>query len=440
MMMKIIDNSSAPSTKTELDLFTVPPTQVAVEKTRWLEVPLSNACTNEGPYEFHIPTSPHMLHLFKNYVFLEMRIVHPDGGALVHPPLENPDPLVGPINLIGKTFFNQVQVFLNGSEVFNSGNKYAYRAYLETILNHGSDSKESQLQACMYSEDPPEHIDDEDNTGLQNRARRFRASAWVQVMAPIHCDLFCQDRYLLNQTDLRVVLHRNIDRFLLMKFNGAQDYKIQLNSMRWFVKTVEVGPSVMMGIERTLTEFTAKYPIRRVELKSMNVAAGLRSTQNNSIFSGQLPRRLVIGCVDSDAFHGTYAKSPFNFKNYSIQNVFITAGGQTFPSKPLQMNFPQNHYVRAFIQLFEGLGIGGENKGNGVGFESFKNGSCLFAFDLSPDEDDGSHWDLIKDGSVTINIEFGDALQAAVEVVVYAEFDNLLTIDKHRNPTIDYRL
>lgn len=428
------------STKSELALFSLPPTQVAVEKTSWLEVPLSNACTNEGPYEFHLPPSPHMLHLSKNYLFLELKIVRADGANLTHGDA-NADPLVGPINLIGKTFCGQVQLYLNGTEVFNSGNKYAYRAYLETVLNHGQDSKKSQLQAALYCEDTPPHIDDDRNAGFQERAGHFENSVWVQTMAPIHSDLFTQDRYLLNQIDLRMVLHRNPDNFGILCFAANPNaYKIQVNAVRWFIKTVEVGSSVLMGIERALSTYSAKYPIRRVEIKSMNVAAGLQSTQNNSIFSGQLPRRVVIGCVESAAFHGTYNRSPFNFQNFGIRQVSITAGGQMFPSKPLQMAFGTNQFTRAFVQLFEGLGIGGENKGNCINRDAFKNGSCLFAFDLSPDEDDGSHWDLIKDGSVSVNIEFAAALGNPVEVVVYAEFDNLLTIDQHRNPTVDYRL
>ncbi|MCP3681363.1 MAG: hypothetical protein GY861_01615, partial [bacterium] len=134
-----------------------------------------------------------------------------------------------------------------------------------------------------------------------------------------------------------------------------------------------------------------------------------------------------------------FAKSPFNFKNYDIREVSVIVAGESYPSKPLQINFNTNDYVRAFVQLFEGLGMGSENKGNNITKESYKCGCSLFAFDLSPDEDDGSHWDLIREGPVSVDIKFGTALAEAIEVIVYAEFDNLLEIDKNRNTTIDYR-
>ena len=431
-----------PGTKSELNLFDVPPTQVVVENSRWNEINLRNACTHTGPYEFHIGPNPQFLHLAKNYLFIELRVVKETGNNLIHAAGDaNIDPLVGPINIIGKTFLRQVKLSLNGMEVFDSGDKYAYRAFLETELNYGYDARFSHLQSGLYNQDTPEnHIDDDQNTGLVARATGFRGSNWVHVMAPIHTDLFAQNKYLLNNIDFRLTLYRNSDAFCLMSENATQQYKIQVNNMKWYVKGVDVSKSVSLALERSLMQYTAKYPVRRVELRTIHVNQGSRATPSNAIFNGQVPRRLVIGCVDADAYHGVYAKSPFNFGNNGIDEVTITAAGQTYPTKPLTMDFANDRYTRAFVQLFEGLGISDDNKGNGINLKKFKSGTCLFAFDLSPDEDDGGdHWDLVKEGETIVNIHFSAATAEALEVVVYAEFDNLLTIDHTRNTYIDIK-
>ena len=439
-MAKLIDSLSAASTKTELDLFHVPPTQIAVEHCRWKEINLRNACTNEGPYEFHISPDPQMLHLSKNFLFMELRIRHADGTNLVTPVAAIAGDTVAPINLLGKTFIKQIKVMLNGTEVFNSGDKYAYRAFLETELNYGTDAKNSQLQAMGYMRDAGNNIDAVGNTGFLERGRQYRESTVVQLMAPIHCDLFCQNRYLLNNVDLRIMLYRNSDAFCLMSYDQNPDFKIEVNTMRWYVKGIDVMKSIGLGLERTLMHYTAKYPVRRVEIKTLHVGAGRRETPENSLFSGQIPRRVVIGCVDADAYHGTYGKSPFNFKHYNIHEVSITAGGETVPSKPLTMDFEHNLFTRAYVQLFEALGIGSEDKGNSIDMKSFKNGSCLFAFDLSPDEEDGSHWDLVKDGTTSINMQFVNAIVGGgIEIIVYAEFDSLITMDRNRNVYTDYK-
>jgi hypothetical protein len=220
---------------------------------------------------------------------------------------------------------------------------------------------------------------------------------------------------------------------------AGNTYKIEIRTMKWFVKGVDVSRSVSLALERSMMHTALKYPIRRVEMKTIHVGAGLRETPENAIFNGQIPRRLVIGCVGGNAYHGTLTTSPFNFQNYGIDEVSVAAGGLTFPTKPLVMDFENDHFVRAFLQLFEGLGISDDNKGNGVTRQRFKNGHCIFAFDLSPDEDDGSdHWDLVKEGSTSINIHFSAVAPAGgIEVIIYAEFDNLLTIDRTRNVFID---
>ena len=441
-MSKLIDTQSLPSTKNELDLFRVPPTQIAVEDCYWKEVQLTNGVSNEGPYEFHIAPTPQMMQLSKNYLLIELKIVNADDGsdlaavATVHP-------MVGPINLIGSTFIKQMKVFINGGEVFDSGDKYAYRAYMETELNYGSDAKNSQLQAGLYFPDTWDHIDDVNNVGLTNRSTPFRTSSIVQVMAPLHCDLFAQNRYMLNQVDLRLQLYRNSDKFCLMKFGGgaAGNYKFVVHNMRWFIKMINVQPSITLSIEKMLLQNTAKYPVRRVEVKTMHIAAGRQDCPQTPIFNGQIPRRLVLGMVDYDAYIGSVRKSPFNFKPFSISELSVTAGGKTTPFKPLTMNFDENQIVRAYVHLFEGLGIADENKGNEVNLKRFSSGSTLFAFDLSSDEDDGEHWDLAKDGAVYINMRFAQNVpNGGIEVIAYAEFDNLITVDRNRNAYTDYKV
>jgi hypothetical protein len=54
-----------------------------------------------------------------------------------------------------------------------------------------------------------------------------------------------------------------------------------------------------------------------------------------NIFQGTLPIRIVIGMVDADAFNGTYANNPFNFKNYNITTMGLTVNGESLPGKPL---------------------------------------------------------------------------------------------------------
>jgi ribonucleoside-diphosphate reductase beta chain len=143
--------------------------------------------------------------------------------------------------------------------------------------------------------------------------------------------------------------------------------------------------------------------------------------------------------VDTDAFHGSYAKSPFNFKHNSLQEAKITAGGHSYPNLAIKSDFASNRYMELFNNLFDVMNIGDDNKGNGISREKFANGSAVLAFDLSQDCDDSNHWELIKQGTTTLNFEFASAIpESGVEAIVYAEYDNMLSIDRNRQPAYDF--
>lgn len=437
-MNRFVDQHSSPSTKSELDLFSIPPTQVAIKRSFKEVVHPSNPITHDGPYEFRIPADANFLNLAKHNVYFQMRIVKADNTNLVDQG-DAPDPLVAPINAIGKSFFKQVKVFINSKLIYDSSDKYHYKAYLETLLNYGSDAKNSHLGSCLFATEDGD-IDAVANAAFTSRAALFKGSKWVEVMAPLHIDLFMGDRFLLPHSDVRIELHRNSNPLLLVCHQAnANAYKIEVREMRLFVQKVEVLESIQLALESTVQQFAAKYPIRRTEITTLHVTQQRRLTPTNTIFQGQIPRRVIVACCDQDAYHGIISKSCFNFKHYGITSAKLVAGGQTFPSQPFRLDFANNHFVQAFVNLFEVLGISNDNRGNSISRDDFKTSHCIFAFDLTNDADDGAHWEVIKEGNTSLEIEFGSDLpQVGVQVIIYAEFDNLMTLDRNRVPYLDY--
>jgi hypothetical protein len=51
----------------------------------------------------------------------------------------------------------------------------------------------------------------------------------------------------------------------------------------------------------------------------------------DNMFLGQLSKRLVIGCVDSDALNRTITKIPFDYRHYKINFVALNVGGRQIP-------------------------------------------------------------------------------------------------------------
>lgn len=67
-------------------------------------------------------------------------------------------------------------------------------------------------------------------------------------------------------------------------------------------------------------------------------------------------------------------------------------------------------------------------------------GYCLFAFDLTPDlsANENTHWNLVRHGSVRIEVRFAKELENTINCIIYAEYDNILEIDASRQVIVDY--
>ncbi|GFX07309.1 uncharacterized protein F54H12.2 [Trichonephila clavipes] len=243
---------SSECVKTELELFNLPGTQTVIQDGQWKQFhPLSNVFDN-APVEFHISGSAeNYIDLSQTQLNVKAKIVRVDNMPITK------DDTIGPVNLFLHSLFSQVDESLNDRFFSNSNNTYPYRSYIETLLNHGYDSKTSQLTAELFYKDSDD--------GLKKITEFFKESATVDMIGCIHSDLFHQDRLLLNLVDLKIKLIRSKPEFSLQ---GSEGFKVVLDHVSLFIRKVRVNPGVILGHMRKhwkkqaqnipLTEFCAK--------------------------------------------------------------------------------------------------------------------------------------------------------------------------------------
>ena len=68
----------------------------------------------------------------------------------------------------------------------------------------------------------------------------------------------------------------------------------------------------------------------------------------------------------------------------------------------------------------------------------FPQGNCLYAFDLSPDLTDDEKFDLLRTGSVRLQLKFSEQLEHPITLIIYAEYQNIIEIDSNRNVVFDF--
>src|ERR1700690_232519 len=439
--MAFVHPQSCECAKSELDIFLVPPTQTSIESGGWVEYNPISSISDGTAIEFSVGGSGQdYIDLANTQLYVRVQLMRNDNT-----PIDNNDH-VGPVNLFLHSLFSEVELKLNDTLVSSTNGTYAYRSYLETLLSFGPAAKKSQLTSALYYKDNGGTFEEGDphdanalNQGLKTRHALVTNGRVVDMLGCIHSDLFFQDKYLPSDVGLRMRLVRSKDAFSLMSDTPQQLFKVKILDCKLLVRKVKLSPSVFLAHAKGLERSNAKFPIRRVICKTFTVPRGNLDFSQESLFSGQLPTRLVIACVDNDAFNGNYQKNPFNCKHYHLTQLKIYLDGQQQNHiKPLEPNFGGHQYIGAYMSLFSGTGKLNKDEGNGIERDDFPGGYAIYAFDLTPDLAEEGHFNLARDGSVRVDMKFANALANTINVIAYAEFENIIEIDRNRNVLFDY--
>ncbi len=268
--MLFIHSKSQECAKSELDLFSVPPTQVSLEKGHWIDHQPVSSVADGGTITFMCPRTEDYVDLSKTILVVRAKVTKADGADL------GADEKVRVVNNFLHSLFKQVDVFLKEKQVTPAMGTYNYRAYLETLLNYGPTAKQSQLTAALFYKDTPAKINVADptlagangNAGLRERYVFSKTSGTIEMAGPIFSDVFRSERLLLSFVDLKVILNRSTNEFCLMASEDDVDYRAKLMDVYLKIRKVKVSPSVSVAHEIALKKGPAIYPIRRVECKS----------------------------------------------------------------------------------------------------------------------------------------------------------------------------
>ena len=419
--------------KSELNIFEGRSQQISQEKGFWTDHYSTSAVSGNGPIEFNVPGSEDLyIDLNSTYIRLFFKILKGDGT-----PTGTADK-VSTANLTLHSIFSQIDVFLNDRMITDSSPTYGFRSYLETLLSYGADAKGAQLQGALYYKDTAGKMEEltDDNEGFEWRGTFARQG--VELFGKLHCDIFNQDKYLLNSVNLRVKCMRNLDEFLLMydpgSGGGKKSYKYSISDVSLVVRKVRLASSVRLAHERVLAKHNAKYPINRVLTNVYSIAQGSMNWVKDGLFHGQIPNRVFVGAVDATAFNGSATKNPYNFNHSNISCINFYVNEESVA--PMNLNFEGNKYATAYAQLFQACHSFGLDWGNDITLDEFANGYTLFAFDTTPDLSDAKT--LHRRGNTKLSLKFSTATPKVLCLIIMGEFDNLIEITKERAVIVDF--
>ncbi|CAI5669519.1 unnamed protein product [Oreochromis niloticus] len=358
-------------------------TQLSIEDKKYQECQPLSALNDNSPIEFFIPgDGEKYLDLNDTMLHLRVKITERDGSDIP------PDAGVALINYPLNTIFSQCDVILGDRLISQSSATHPYRAMIETLLNFSEDTLKSQFSAGLFYKDTAGAMDSTvinngPNKGIQQRAVFTAESREVDLLGPLHADIFFCERLLLNSVDLRIKLIRNSDAFSLM---GTRDSQI---------------------------------------------------CNQENLFLGAMPKYVVLGMVHHDAFTGRRDLSPFNFRHNDVEYLALCQDGRQVPAKAFQPQFDRGNSVREFYHMFSATGRHLKDLPLSIDRQEFNEGYALFAFNLEPSED-ADALSPVSNGNLRLEMRFRVPLPQTTTLIVYACYDSILEIDSKRQVLVDY--
>uniref|UniRef100_A0A1I8BTK0 UBIQUITIN_CONJUGAT_2 domain-containing protein n=1 Tax=Meloidogyne hapla TaxID=6305 RepID=A0A1I8BTK0_MELHA len=417
----------------------VPPTNVSVVRSFFREILPLSTITQDSPYLFRLFSDNLWTDLSRTYLYLELSI-EKLGADNKWSAIAAGDINICSIQGIGQTFVQQLKVTVGNNEVYDSGTLYPYKAYITNELSFPDNVKSNFLASIGYYKSDKQ--DEYSDSGFQKRCSMFSNGKRSQFLSRLDFDLGNQELFLLNNLDVHFSIYRSKNSFALHKLNSADEnqYRLYVHDVKLFSKMIEVQPSLNMNIYKTLESKPATYAIRKTEIKSTFLTAGRTEIEYNA-FSASIPRRITVALVSNKAFNGDISHSPFNFLPYDLRDISVHTGGHIYPMVAYKLKFKEDLFVRAYVDMYEALGMANSDRSFDISMEKFKNGWTFFVIPLTSTLDDSCGFELLRSGTTSIRLEFNTPIPyGGVEMIVLGEFDQMLMIDYNRHIVSDSNL
>lgn len=424
--------------KAELDLFSSRMVQSAVQGHCWTDLRPISSVNQQSPITFKIPGHEDNFLDPIFYLKIKLKVKSHDGSPLPK------GSTIAPVNCFGHALFKRVDMKLQDTLITTSTDNYAFRAYLERLLNFDGGAKQTHLATEVYYKDVAGAFDELDetlNTGYAERMALITESKPCTIIIRLATDLANQPKLIPNLVDIGLTLHQNSNAFRMMFSPQKELPMIEFQDVSLYVRHVKLSAPMATAIAETLRLKPACYPISHAVVKSFQISPGLTIVNRENLSMGLLPKTVVLGVLESDAYLGVGNKSPFNFKSKQPNFVCLYKDSKQIPSIAFTPNFKEGDVVREYLSLFQVSGKLHSTQDNDIRLHDYINdGYALYGFDLTSDECGfGCHANPIQQGTLSLKMQFEPkSIDQACTLLIYMLYDNYIYIDNNRNVVKDF--
>ena len=90
------------------------------------------------------------------------------------------------------------------------------------------------------------------------------------------------------------------------------------------------------------------------------------------MWQGEVPSRLVVGMVKSQAYNGDYNLNPYHFEHFDVSNIGFFVNGESTPRPSFILDVGNGIYLQGLNSLYKITGKTMENSDIGISRETYR--------------------------------------------------------------------
>ena len=158
------------------------------------------------------------------------------------------------------------------------------------------------------------------------------------------------------------------------------------------------------------------------------------------MWQGEVPSRLVVGIIKSQAYNGDYNLNPYHFEHFDVSNIGFFVNGESTPRPSFKLDVGNGIYLQDLKSLYKITGKTMENSDIGITGETYRQVYTLIGFDFDPTTSpDFQYVGKLGEGHTKLEIRFKNGLPAPVTVILYTTFPEIMSINQARNVRLEIK-
>lgn len=418
--------TKAPTYNTShFDLTSTLASDVSILNSEYEQIPVQTQTSDI--LEFHIPPSAMWLALAEINLILTLQAVTKDGSSL---PAATKT-AIG--NCIISTFFQALDIKLDGINLCNGGDLYSYSSYYQQVLFNSTETivRKGPL-AGLFLNDKESALDAE-NSAYKELQKLAKASSF-EVCAPIFHGFFDTPRFLAPGHSLTLKYRIAPNTFYLNSSKvlaTGEVFQERLSVLKAVldVRKVVAHSEVDLVYEAAINKnIMMSYPITDRNCTAFIVPKGMLTYTSEVLFNS-LPQFCAMGLVKATAYYGAHNECPFSFLPHNLNGYRFTINGDDVLFNSPRFSVSDNDYIRHYNQLLQI-----ENEKGLPACDLSKEQFCKQNYFILPliNTSNGKRdrYSVSRQGQVRIQLSFSTNTTENLACVVFTHFPRIVQFNK----------